>query len=174
MWRFRSDFTEIPSSIAPVRNKVKRDFSHLTTEQIEKAKKNYKEKYSRAIFQFAFDGSLVREYSSIEDAADGIGGDAATICNACKQLKVKSAYGFQWRYKSDVSNPTNEIDSYKVSFGPHKPILQYSSEGVFIKEWNCAQDIADAYGVKRNTIYMALAGKRHLIRGYIWRYKQKQ
>lgn len=174
MWRFRSDFTEIPPFIPPVRNKVKRDFSHLTPEQIEKGKKNYKEKYSKAIFQFAFDGSFISEYPSIEDAADAIGGDAATICNACKQTKVKSAYGFQWRYQSDILNPTNGITPYKISFGPQKRIHQYSPDGVFIKEWNSAKDIADAYGVKRNTIYMALAGKRHLIKGYIWRYKAKQ
>jgi len=173
MWRFRSDFDEIPQSISPVRNRIKRDFSHLTAEHIELAKQRYKEKYSKSVLQFSFDGHYIQEYSSIEDAAVAVNGDAATICNACKQNKSKSAYGFQWRYKSEISNPINGIPPYKISCGPRKAILQYTPNGEFVKEWECAQDVADAYGIKRNTIYMALSGRRNLIKGYIWRYKSK-
>lgn len=173
MWRFRSDFEEIPQHIAPVRNRVQRDFSHLTDEHIILAKQRYKEKYAKRILQFSFEGCFIKEYDSIEDAATAVNGDAATICNACKLNKVKSAYGFQWRYKSEISSPSNGIPPYRVSYGPRKSILQYTPDGEFVKEWLCAQDIADAYGIKRNTIYMALSGKRHIIKGYIWKYKQE-
>lgn len=171
MWRFKSDFDKIPNFIEPVREKIKRNFPQLTAEQVEKGKRVLREKYFKQVLQFSFDGQFIKEYASIEDAAHAVNGDAATICNACKMRKCKSAYGFQWRYKSELNNVIDAIPSYKVAYGPRKPILQYTPNGEFVKEWKCAQDIADAYGIKRNTVYMALAGRRYIIKGFVWKYK---
>lgn len=171
MWRFRDELYDIPLVIEPIRQKVKRCFPELTADQIEKGKRICREKNSRQVLKFSFDGNYISEYTSIEEAALDVAGDAATICNACKCKKVKSAYGYQWRYKDDISNPLEGISKYEVKFGRCKPVLQYSLDGQLIKEWESPLLAADACGVKRDTIYKALSGLHETACGHIWKYK---
>lgn len=173
MWRFRDDFDVIPDKIDPVRPVIQRPFPNLTPEQKEKAKKVHFEKYAQAVYQFKFDGSFVAEYPSIRDAAKAINGDAATVCNACRNTKVKSAYGYLWRYKKEIPYPEKGIEPYVQELGPRKTVLQLKWDGTVLKEWHCAKDVADYYGVCRNSVYLALAGKLQLLKGYVWKYKNE-
>ncbi len=50
-----------------------------------------------------------------------------------------------------------------------KPILQYSSEGIFIKEWPCISEAQEAY--QTHHIPACATGKRNFAAGFIWRYK---
>lgn len=50
-----------------------------------------------------------------------------------------------------------------------KPILQYSSEGVFIKEWPSVSEAQEACQTKH--IGACATGKRNNAAGFIWRYK---
>jgi len=43
-------------------------------------------------------GELIKEFNSIKEAADYIGKDTGNICQCCKG-KLKTAYGFVWKYK---------------------------------------------------------------------------
>lgn len=174
MWRFKDDFDDIPSQIEPIRPKVKRSFPKLTKEQIEKAKRTYREKYSKAVYQFSFDGEFLAEYPSLDDAARVFGGDGATICNACKRQKSKTAYGFQWRYKEEVKEPFKGIEPFdRTNCTRKRAVIQYSSYGDFVKEWDSTKAIAEFYHLNRNTVNMALSGRKEQVLGYIWRYKDK-
>lgn len=53
-----------------------------------------------------------------------------------------------------------------------KPILQYSLEGVFIKEWNSISEAQEEYGTKH--IGACATGKRNYAAGFIWRYKTSE
>lgn len=171
MWKFRDDFEEIPQRIDPVREKKKRPFPTLTAEQVEKGKRILREKYARSVVQFGFDGAYVAKFTSIEDAALSVNGDAASICNACKHERLKSAYGFQWRYTDEIDDPCGGIAPYTIEYGPKKTVLQYTKDGQFVREWNSVQDAANYFQVKRNTIYMALSGRKQYVRGFMWQYK---
>lgn len=98
MWRFRDESSDIPLRIDPVRARIKRPFPKLSAEQVAKRKQVLFEKYARPVYQFRNDGSFVKEFPSIKDAAD-------------------------------------------------------------------------YYKLNRNTIYMALAGRKETVKGYIWKYK---
>lgn len=50
-----------------------------------------------------------------------------------------------------------------------KPILQYSSEGIFIKEWPCISEAQEVCKTKH--IAACATGKRNFAAGFIWRYK---
>lgn len=50
-----------------------------------------------------------------------------------------------------------------------KPILQYSSEGIFIKEWPCISEAQEVCKTKH--IAACATGKRNFAGGFIWRYK---
>ena len=57
-----------------------------------------------------------------------------------------------------------------ISEGRKKPILQYSVNGEFIKEWPSASDVPFA---RQNAISMCLRGKNKTCAGYIWKYKDE-
>ena len=173
MWRYKDEFGVVPDSIPPIKPKKKRPFPKLTPEQVEKGKRIIREKISRPVLQFTFDGNYVAEYPSLDDAAKQFGGNGATICNACKMKVSKSAFGYQWRYKEDVPNPLDGIPKYKNSIGRWFPILQYTKEGVFIKEWPGVKAAAKELNIGRTTLYFALTGRKEFAAGYKWKYKNK-
>lgn len=51
----------------------------------------------------------------------------------------------------------------------NKPILQYSLDGEFVREWECAHDVGKI--VSKN-IYECLKGRRKSAYGYRWFYKE--
>lgn len=53
-----------------------------------------------------------------------------------------------------------------------KPILQYSLEGEFIKEWNNISEAQEAYKTKH--IGTCASGKRNHAVGFVWRYKTSE
>lgn len=53
-----------------------------------------------------------------------------------------------------------------------KPILQYSIDGTFIKEWDCAVDAAKKLNLSQSGISEVLKGKRKTSGGFIWKYKE--
>lgn len=59
----------------------------------------------------------------------------------------------------------------KMCFQTAKPILQYSKEGVFIKEWPSAGEVGRTWGVYYKSISKCCLGQRKTALGYIWKYK---
>ena len=51
----------------------------------------------------------------------------------------------------------------------NKPILQYTMEGEFVREWDCANDVGRKASVN---IYYCLKGRYKSAYGYIWKYKE--
>ena len=174
MWRFKDEFDVIPKSIPPITPKKKRPFPKLTPEQVEKRKRIVRERNARPVLQFTFDGEYIAEYPTLDDAAKQFGGDGATICSACKMKTSKSAFGYQWRYKEDVPNPHDGIPKYKNSIGRWLPIVQYTKEGVFIKEWSGVKAAAKELNIGRTTLYFALTGRKEFAAGYRWQYKNQK
>lgn len=56
------------------------------------------EKQFKKIEQLNKGGKIVKEWNSIKEASDSLNIDASHIVKCCKG-KIKTAYGFVWRYK---------------------------------------------------------------------------
>ena len=54
-----------------------------------------------------------------------------------------------------------------------KPIIQYSVEGEFIREWDSATDAASFYNTNKVNITKCCLGKNKTSIGYIWKYKEE-
>lgn len=52
-----------------------------------------------------------------------------------------------------------------------KPVLQYSLDGTFIKEWESASAAAKDMGTYQSCISYAASGKRKTFKKFIWKYK---
>lgn len=53
-----------------------------------------------------------------------------------------------------------------------KPVLQYSLDGTFIKEWESARQAALSLNVEANNITVVCQGKRNYSYNYIWKYRE--
>lgn len=52
-----------------------------------------------------------------------------------------------------------------------KPILQFTKDGQFIKEWDCIKSAVEALGIPQPSISMVITGHRMYAGGYAWKYK---
>lgn len=52
-----------------------------------------------------------------------------------------------------------------------KPILQYSKDGEFIREWISAREVGRILGVYSKSISKCCLGQRKTALGYVWKYK---
>ena len=68
-------------------------------------------------------------------------------------------------YLNNLQWLTNRDNNRKSK---NKPILQYSLDGEFIREWDCASDVGKR---ERGGIKQCLRGKSKSAYGYIWKYK---
>lgn len=75
------------------------------------------------------------------------------MANICSNTRIT---GIIYRYESP-SGP------------PKKPILQYSKDGEFIREWTSASDVQF---IKRKAIVECLSGRNKTAGGFIWKYKE--
>lgn len=58
---------------------------------------NNRDHLKKKVLQYTLDGCFVREYPSMEEAANAVGGFKSNVW-ACCRGKAKSAYGYLWRY----------------------------------------------------------------------------
>lgn len=54
-----------------------------------------------------------------------------------------------------------------------KPVLQYTLEGIFIKEWKSIRDIERMTGYDSSHISRCCRGKHAYAYGYLWKYKKE-
>ena len=54
-----------------------------------------------------------------------------------------------------------------------KPVLQYTLEGIFIKEWKSTMDVQRNLGFDHPNISRCCRGKYACAYGYIWKYKKE-
>lgn len=55
-----------------------------------------------------------------------------------------------------------------------KPIIQYTKDNIFIREWGSTADAGRVLGIKRSNITNCCKGRYHSAGGFIWRYKNEE
>ena len=126
------------------------------------------EKVKKPVLQYSLEGKFVAEWSSIKEAAESLNVQGGDIPACCKG-KNKSAHGFIWRYKKHII-----LDSVEaVNVGKCKTILQYSLDGIFIREWDSIKQAKEFQKNSRPDIMACLQGRQKQAGGFIWKYKKK-
>ena len=54
-----------------------------------------------------------------------------------------------------------------------KPILEYTKDGIFVREWACAMEVERERGIDHKNISSVCQGKRKSAGGSVWRYKKE-
>ncbi len=68
------------------------------------------------------------------------------------------------------NNSYNEL-RVKAAISKRIPVLQYSKEGVFIREWSYSKEAEKELGISHRTIDACCKGKLKTSGGYIWKRK---
>lgn len=116
--------------------------------------------------KYDLQGNYICTYSSISEAARLCNIHKTQITQCCKLTKgYNSAGGFQWRYKG-------EEPPVKYRYRGTLHILQYSKDGVFIKEYESCEDAAKSSGLSSGYIASCCRHPDNSNNQYIWRYKE--
>lgn len=125
-----------------------------------------KNKNSKPVCQYDYDGNLIKEYASSHDAAEAMGVESYCISYCC-QGKIGSVKGFLWKY-ADV----NYVKS-KVTGVRSRRIEQKDMTGKVLKIWDSITEAADATGSNRSLIGRCCHGFRKSTNGYQWAFHDK-
>lgn len=90
----------------------------------------------------------------------------------------------------DENKANNSLDNlewctyrYNLNYGTHniranetrkKPILQFSKDGAFIREWKSVTDLRNETGMDITHVSSCCRGKRKSANGYRWQYKNEK
>ena len=60
----------------------------------------------------------------------------------------------------------------KAAISKRKPVLQYTKDGKFIREWSHAREAAETLRLNKRAIYECCVGRSRTSGGYIWKRKE--
>lgn len=121
-------------------------------------------KGAKKVYQYKKDGTFIREYNSVKEAAEYLGNrtwgaDISSCCNG----KLKSSHGFIWSYRK------GEIEAYKLKNA--RKINQFTVTGELVGSYDSIINAIKSLGKgSPNCIGNCLSGRTHSAYGYIWRY----
>jgi len=125
-------------------------------------------KKSKSVYQYDLDGKFIRDWTSISETSKKYG--ASSISKAClgKQL---TAYGYIWRFGSEIKNKNKTINSNEIKGLKKVPVFQYNTNGKFIKEFTSLADASVETMCDSSKICSVCSRDRKTAGGYVWRYK---
>lgn len=87
----------------------------------------------------------------------------------CVLTKTKDRSGKQ--SKSTVDKRVSNTDFKTRSEKYNKPVLQYSKQGYFIREWDSIKEAGESLGSNGSSICLCCKGTRISAHKFIWKYK---
>lgn len=193
---FADDLLENINISADIKNEIKellklsknlRDFSFVDLSEIEKIKlidyqienQIYLNNNTRTIEEFkvndcirkySMSGVFIKEYSNKKDAALDNNISIESIRRAISGERT-SAGGFIWR-KCDLKSPQDNIEIAKTEPLTDITILQISSDGEVISEFNSLSSASKSTGIDRKGIRDTINGRQKTAGGFYWTKKE--
>ena len=120
----------------------------------------------RLINQYDLDGNLIKQWNSIDEASKSFNKSHNTaILNCCdRRGRIKSAYGYQWRYSDDCD------DISKLTYTFEKEIYEIDTQNNIIHTFNKRKDVEDFYSTEKLRVYDVLYHKQKSTHGHIFIY----
>ena len=123
-------------------------------------------KRSKPVLQYTTKGMLIEEWQSGTQAGETLHISRSAI-SACCRGQINSAGGFIWKYRTDC------LEELSPSLGVHKhckQVLQYTKEGILVREWQSITEAGTHLGSMAN-ISNCVRGVSKSAHGFIWKYK---
>lgn len=109
-----------------------------------------KGKRVRPVYQLDKNHNIVKEWPSSHAAAKALGYESKGIRNCCNRVKhQKEIGGFYWVFKDEYDAGIIDMDYYRPHIrGIYKPVLQFSTQGAFIRAWGSIKEAAEFYNAR--------------------------
>ena len=120
----------------------------------------------KCVYQYDLKGKFIKEYPTVLSVAKTLNKRAGSITNALNGVRCKVYNNFIFRTDYYKKLPKDILDFHLKIKKP--PILQYSLDGKFIKEWTL-EKLKNNF--RMGNIYSVLNGSRKNACGFIWKYK---
>lgn len=125
------------------------------------------ENNKKPVLQYDLNGNFIRKYDSIRSARTNLGEWANIVL--CCQGKLKTTYGFQWRYYNPKKPIIENIPP--INPGSKRIILQLDFQGNIIKKWESISEAVKYLGLCGCThISACCKGQRNSAGGFKWSY----
>lgn len=116
----------------------------------------------RTVYKFDLKGSLICEYKSATEAAIENGLPLCSVTKCCRG-EQKRGGKFHWSYDGEFKPMSRNHNA--------KSVLQFSKDGVLLKEHSSLWLAEKEIGGSRNNIRSVALGRQKTAYGYIWKYK---
>ena len=131
------------------------------------------------VLQYRLDGSLVKVWNSVKEAAEYIGSNPKPIYRALSKDNTQ-CYGYMWKKYTggdiDETIPKysrqKRIGKKQINRRPTMKICQYSKDGNLIKVWNGYLEIEESLHISNANIYHCISGRYKTAYGYVWKYAE--
>lgn len=125
---------------------------------------------SKCIYQYSKEGKFIRKWDSISDAGRELHFNTSNITSCAKHLRA-IAGGFRWEYSyyPQLEPMVKPNISRKGKYG--KRILQFDTDGNFIKEFPSVNEATRATNIDATAISKALHGHISNAGNFIWKIK---
>nr|UVX78839.1 MAG: zinc-binding loop region of homing endonuclease [Bacteriophage sp.] len=80
-------------------------------------------------------------------------------------------YKYNSNYGTAIERRVNNTDWKKIVINLSKPVLQYTKNGMFVKEWSSTRECG-RNGFSNGAVAACCRGERKSHKGYIWKYKE--
>ena len=128
--------------------------------------------FAKIVYQYSLDGELIKIWDSASRASDELGIYYEGITSCCRGYwssghACNEFAGSTWRYEGVP------FDREKINTRTNiKTVYQFSLDGDFIKEWECASKASAALNIKQQRINACcnLNNKTKTAGGFIWSY----
>lgn len=135
---------------------------YITSEKTKKKISESRDK--KKVYQFDFDGNLVKEWICFNHILKEFPTGSSSIWRCLNNLQ-QTGYNYIWSY--------NDKFEFK-SFNQSKPILQYDLNDNFIKEWKSAKEASEHLCIQQNSISLCCRNKRKKAGNFNWKFKNNK
>lgn len=120
----------------------------------------------RHVFQYDAEGNFIKEWDSYLQAAKALNIPHQHIMRVLRgERRMTRGFVFKYEY-------TESIDKYDPEDKAFiKPVLQYTLDGLFVREWPSISSAEKEMGIKSG-VGRCCSGKAKTAAGYKWKYKQ--
>lgn len=89
------------------------------------------------------------------------------------ESKKKISEGLKRYYENNSRTAVSDTTLSAIQKALHKPIIQYTKEGVLVREYASIAEAGQTSGIKKNNIQHVLSEKTKLAGGFVWKYKSQ-
>lgn len=132
-----------------------------------------KESSNVSVMQLTEAGELIKKWDSMSDVFRELKLHVTSIAAVCRgKANRKSVGGFVWCYTEDYEKTVLKLKANPVRIKDRTPVLQFSTDDVFIKRWDSLRDVTKELHIIADSVAVVCQGKygRKTAGGFKWKY----